>query len=158
MKELKHYGILGQKWGIRRYQTRDGRLTPFGKIRFKQVAANKSLQKFQSKKAITMLNKDKKKVDNLVYKYENKVNKYSGKNSKKETKYIKLRDSHAAMSKLMDKKINDIQSGTLKAGKDFIIKCKINKIPYVYIFFTGPRVRFMDLKSYQYIERKRELY
>lgn len=51
-----------------------------------------------------MLNKDKKKVDNLVYKYENKVNKYSGKNSKKETKYIKLRDSHAAISKLMDKK------------------------------------------------------
>lgn len=29
--ELKHYGILGMKWGIRRYQNKDGSLTPAGK-------------------------------------------------------------------------------------------------------------------------------
>lgn len=32
--ELQHYGILGQKWGVRRYQNEDGSLTPAGKARY----------------------------------------------------------------------------------------------------------------------------
>ena len=32
--ELMHFGILGQKWGIRRYQNEDGSLTPEGRIRY----------------------------------------------------------------------------------------------------------------------------
>ncbi len=31
---LEHHGILGQKWGIRRYQNRDGTLTAEGKQRY----------------------------------------------------------------------------------------------------------------------------
>lgn len=31
---LAHYGILGMKWGIRRYQNKDGSLTPEGKVRY----------------------------------------------------------------------------------------------------------------------------
>ena len=32
--ELKHAGIKGMKWGIRRYQKKDGSLTPAGKKRY----------------------------------------------------------------------------------------------------------------------------
>lgn len=32
--DLEHYGILGQKWGIRRYQNEDGTLTEEGKRRY----------------------------------------------------------------------------------------------------------------------------
>lgn len=35
---LMHYGILGMKWGVRRYQNKDGSLTPAGKKRAQKDA------------------------------------------------------------------------------------------------------------------------
>lgn len=32
--ELRHWGIKGQKWGVRRYQNKDGSLTPAGRKRY----------------------------------------------------------------------------------------------------------------------------
>lgn len=34
--ELQHYGVKGMKWGVRRYQSKDGSLTPAGKKRYNQ--------------------------------------------------------------------------------------------------------------------------
>lgn len=38
--ELSHHGILGQKWGIRRYQNPDGSLTEAGKKRYQNSDGN----------------------------------------------------------------------------------------------------------------------
>lgn len=48
--ELAHHGILGQKWGVRRYQNPDGTLTEEGKKRVRQgmPGINKTLQEGKS--------------------------------------------------------------------------------------------------------------
>ena len=38
--ELQHWGIKGQKWGVRRYQNSDGSLTPAGIKRYRDEASD----------------------------------------------------------------------------------------------------------------------
>lgn len=44
--ELQHYGILGMKWGVRRYQNYDGSYTQAGMKRY-----DKSMENYEQKKA-----------------------------------------------------------------------------------------------------------
>lgn len=50
--ELRHYGIKGMKWGVRRYQNADGSLTDAGRRRLqKQDAAYAKKYPDRAKKA-----------------------------------------------------------------------------------------------------------
>ena len=60
---LKHHGILGMKWGVRRYQKQDGSLTPKGRAR---------LDKKDTKWAETKGEKIKNKVQKSVSRDMNK--------------------------------------------------------------------------------------
>ena len=62
--ELYHYGILGMRWGIRRFQDRNGKLTPRGKKRrlSKDAYEVKKLQKH--KRLDQMSNDELRKINN----------------------------------------------------------------------------------------------
>lgn len=58
--ELYHYGIKGQKWGVRRYQNDDGSLTPSGKKRYSDDGQINSIKiKETPKKGLIQKRKDK---------------------------------------------------------------------------------------------------
>ena len=48
MSELRHHGIKGQKWGVRRFQNKDGSLTPNGKKRYGADDYKNTLDKVNS--------------------------------------------------------------------------------------------------------------
>ena len=60
--ELYHHGILGMKWGVRRYQNKDGSLTPKGKKKYSEDY-NES-RNIKRKGIKRMSNDDLRKVNN----------------------------------------------------------------------------------------------
>jgi hypothetical protein len=59
--ELYHAGVKGMKWGVRRYQNKDGSLTPAGKKRTRQTNTSK-----ENKRGLTDTQKNAIKVGALV--------------------------------------------------------------------------------------------
>lgn len=50
--ELRHYGIKGMKWGVRRYQNADGSLTPAGKKRYSRDILDNNAKKKENRMII----------------------------------------------------------------------------------------------------------
>lgn len=84
--ELYHFGVKGMKWGVRRYQNKDGTLTNAGKKR------NKKNNKNYSEDYITTSQLKKKKLNELSNAELKKLNE----RQQLERNYKQLNKSHVA--------------------------------------------------------------
>ena len=115
--ELYHFGIKGQKWGIRRFQNADGSLTELGKRRLQ-----KKDDKWASKNYSKITIKTQKKIARQLNKYANQL----AKDSSSYTSRGKLSSSainsyNRKMAELMNTAVGDIKSPSGKVVK-FVAK------------------------------------
>ena len=74
---LEHHGILGMKWGVRRYQNKDGSLTPEGRARYGDILTRKQMEGYI--KDYNLRTGSHKKIDkNTVFKTPNGMYNYKG--------------------------------------------------------------------------------
>ena len=125
--ELMHWGIKGMKWGVRRYQNKDGSLTPAGKKRYdKEMAKLKEEEKIAKNKLRTQakLNKlDEKRKEIEALKSGKPIAKSTKQHSKPSVKDMSDEELRQTVNRLlMEQQYSKLNPQQVSAGQKFVKK------------------------------------
>ena len=156
---LAHHGILGMKRGVRRYQNEDGTLTTLGKERARSVRDSSFRSFMDTRAAKSMSRRDAKTLEDAATVWQEKADKYKKKmdesvlpadKRKYKAKYeraVELGKAHLLRSKVAAKRLDQINDGTLQAGRDFIIQRDFNLWPTPIGILNDKEKRYVEIKK-----------
>lgn len=110
--ELQHHGIKGQRWGIRRFQNKDGSLTPAGRRRYDEPNSGR---KFVQKTSESVT------IDGQTFKVYGRNNKQYADKVAKKAKNMGATVSRESKSKAKDMGINVSRESETKEPKKYKI-------------------------------------
>lgn len=125
--ELMHWGIKGMKWGVRRYQNKDGSLTPAGRKRYdKEMAKLKEEEKIAKNKLRTQakLNKlEEKRKEVEALKSGKPLPKTTQNTSKPSVKDMSDEELRRVVNRMMlEQQYSKLRPEQVSTGKKFVDK------------------------------------
>jgi hypothetical protein len=136
--ELYHFGVLGMKWGVRKYQNADGTLTSAGKERYggkiqnyksnveKNLTRTSENADYQQNKAAKLYGKSERNKTRLLFKMEGLGNWQSSRAERAQAKTNKLISKGANYYKKSSKTIKQLDSSesltqkSITLGEQFV--------------------------------------
>lgn len=117
--ELYHYGILGMRWGVRRYQKKDGTLTNSGKKRY-----DKEMERLKAEeKIIKNKNRTQSKLEKLEAKRKSveELKKNLNKPKEKSVKEYSDAELRERVNRLqLEKQYKDLSPKQVSIGKTVV--------------------------------------
>ena len=133
--ELYHHGILGQRWGVRRYQNEDGTLTEAGKRRAKRASSYENRLNRLDKSAVREISRYNS-ADRKINRIEKKIKTVGSNNLplRQTEQYPKLKESrekhYRNIGKIDAKIMRQIKTVT-RRGYDVAVTDVMRKYPGV---------------------------